>query len=246
MAKVDELKKSVKTSVKNVVEEVVSGIVYKIVKTSTKRAVKELKEKLKEKSLHRLEARLKDITEKKLEKQLEKSVKQVAKEISKAGGEKADFIQGIERVFEQGFEKYLLSLSKWLIPLKLVGIGVVVAVFVVGGIYAYDFFGSLRQWVDITIYNNCSEVLVYTASGVEPPSREIAPFGTSTIKVPAVKVTVRRDSQGFFVSALGREFRFRVATEAKVRLNDISIPPGFEGVIDLQQREEHELEIRCD
>jgi len=131
-------------------------------------------------------------------------------------------------------------------PLKAVVIGIAATAVVGVGIAAAVIVPPLlREWVTVTVHNNCPNVLEYDASGIEPPQGEIAPFSTQSFEVPAVEASVRRDLVGIEVSALGREFRIPVAPNVMLRLNDRSIPPDFEGGIDLQGREEHQLVMTC-
>ncbi|GAG34401.1 unnamed protein product, partial [marine sediment metagenome] len=79
------------------------------------------------------------------EKQLNESIEQVAKEIVEDSVERVDFIRGIEQGFDKGFNKYLSSLPKGLIPVKVVAI-TCVCLSVGGGVV----FALWNQPPDIT------------------------------------------------------------------------------------------------
>jgi hypothetical protein len=105
----DKPKKDVRSPVSYLVKETVGDVVYKVIVTSTKRIVKELKDARKDEFIYKLVGSHREALEPGLRRQLDERTKQMNREVLQNSTDRAGFIRGLERNFEQGFREYLLQ-----------------------------------------------------------------------------------------------------------------------------------------
>lgn len=180
----------------------------------------------------------------------EKAQKRLEQALQKA--EQVDKVRGnlktACRVLQKGLQGTITAASATPgFPLKGVLIGTAGAVVVGAGIAAAVLAPSIleRQLVSIQVRNDCRDSLRYGTWGIGSPEGEIPPRETKTVRLLAVKVGVRRDSEHMVVSFLNQKLRFPVDPRTSVEFNGSPIARDFSGSFDLGEREEHRLLIRC-